>query len=78
MALAAVAYEDNANGPPKDGSSHPIGPNLEGTAAQANGRPPLCVDLRPGTERRDTRPTSLRRARPQSVDKSMHEGHREE
>ena len=62
---------DNANGPPNDGSTHPLGPNLEGTAAQANGRPPLYVGPCPGTKRRDTRPTSPGCARPQSVGKSM-------
>ena len=54
-----------------DGSTHHSGSNLEGTVAWANGRPPLYVDPRPGTKRRDTRPTSPGCARPQSVGKSM-------
>ena len=62
---------DNANGPPNDGSTHPLGSNLEGTVAWANGRPPEYVGPRPGTKRRDTRPTSPGCARPQSVGKSM-------
>ena len=54
-----------------DGSTHPLGSFLEGTVAWANGRPPVYVDPRPGTKRRDTRPTSPGCARPKSVGKSV-------